>query len=276
MSLRKITFLYLTVFLVLTSGCAKKEPADKVIAIINDYRMTVEDYEYESKEALRIGRLLGKMPIAKEDILDALITKELLLQEAQRLGLDKDKNFMKTIELYWEQTLIRNLMAKKTYEIEKAVVVDDSEVEEYYGKMKQRVKAEVIVCGDERLGRKLLRFEGNVARYAMMKPEQFSLKYVIPSRYYTLGDDASELEYKICNIAPRLRRAFVQIDGDWALVIVEERIPAKTLPLTEVKDDIIKNIRDRKEKEMVDRWLKSLRQKARIRVFKDVFNEVHQ
>ena len=90
-----ISFSILAVILILTA-CARKEGPEKIVATINDYEMTVEDFNYESKTVLRMGRLLGEMPVTKEDILDALISKELLLQEAQKENYESYRDLLGT------------------------------------------------------------------------------------------------------------------------------------------------------------------------------------
>ena len=114
--MRRRIYLFILIALFIT-GCAEKKGEERVIATINDYRMTVEDFNYESKEILNIGKTLGEAPVYKNEMLDALIVKEILIQEAVKAGLDKEKDFMSSIELYWEQTLLKNLLERKSKEI---------------------------------------------------------------------------------------------------------------------------------------------------------------
>ncbi|HSR35908.1 MAG TPA: SurA N-terminal domain-containing protein, partial [Desulfurivibrionaceae bacterium] len=41
-----------------------------------------------------------------EDFIQALITKELLIQEAKRLGLDREEPFRQSVQNFYEQSLI--------------------------------------------------------------------------------------------------------------------------------------------------------------------------
>ncbi len=121
----------------LASGCTVRKGSDRILATINNYKMTVEDFNYESKEILQMGRLIGDIPDTKEEILDALIVKEVLLQEAQKENLDKDKEFMRAIEMYWEQTLIKNLMKNQFSDIHNRVTVYEEEILDYYNNVLQ-------------------------------------------------------------------------------------------------------------------------------------------
>jgi len=55
------------------------------------------------------------------------IKKQILIQEAQRQGLDRKKSFMKTIERYWEQTLIKELLNEEFKRITQEVPKDKQE-----------------------------------------------------------------------------------------------------------------------------------------------------
>lgn len=107
----------LSVLLAFTAaGCGAKNIPDqsKVIAKINNYELTVEDFNSEI-DPLFANKYLSKDPIkAKEALLDELITKKVLIQQAQKEGLDKEKQFMKEIERYWEQALLKSLIRNKT------------------------------------------------------------------------------------------------------------------------------------------------------------------
>ncbi|NQT95280.1 MAG: hypothetical protein HQ572_02410 [Candidatus Omnitrophica bacterium] len=94
-------------------GCGSRPEPDKVIAKINSYDMSLEDFKNEMDYTFINER--GRL--SNDEILDLAIRRELLVQEAQRLGLDKEVSFMKTIERYWKQTLIKELLDKKSKEI---------------------------------------------------------------------------------------------------------------------------------------------------------------
>jgi len=268
-----ILFFVLAVVLSM-AACARKKTSQEIVAVVNDYKMTVEDFNYEAKDVLRMGIIIGDIPVIKKDILDALIVKELLIQEAQKRNFDKDKNFMKTIELYWEQTLIKNLLTKKSREIERAITVYENEILDYYNKMREKIKATVLMLANEKTSRKLLKFKGDVAGHAAAEPEKSSLLYVIPSRIYTLGEDSSPLENDIFEISSSKQRELISINGKWAMIVIEERIPSEPEPFSDARDEIMELIKTKKEKELMDKWIDMLRSNAHIRINKKVLNKL--
>ncbi|MFA5144149.1 MAG: hypothetical protein WC522_08325 [Candidatus Omnitrophota bacterium] len=97
------------------TGCGgKKCQESRVIAKINNYELTAADFRDEAGLLLSNAFAAGAdMEKAKERALDEIITKKVLLQAAQEESFDKDKKFMKEIERYWEQALLKLLIKKK-------------------------------------------------------------------------------------------------------------------------------------------------------------------
>ena len=119
------------------SGCGKKPEASmlKVLAKINNYDLTTEDFRDEARLSLARQYPLGESDKAKEDLLDEMIVKKLLIQEAQAHNFDKDRAFMKEIERYWEQALLKLLIKNKVQEFSQNVTVGEDEVEKEYGRI---------------------------------------------------------------------------------------------------------------------------------------------
>ena len=67
--------------------------------------------------------------------LSRVIERELLVQEAQRLGLDRDADFMGTIERFWKEALMRELLRYKSQEIVSQVRVYEPEIEERHARL---------------------------------------------------------------------------------------------------------------------------------------------
>lgn len=122
----------------LVYGCKGRAPAPPeppkgtVIARVNNYEITAEDLKERMRLMMR-GEYPARVPDeAIGNILDEMITRQVLLQEAQKENFDKDKAFMKEIERYWEQALLKLLYRKKAREISASISVTDKEVADRY------------------------------------------------------------------------------------------------------------------------------------------------
>lgn len=110
-----------------SAGCAKEPsgPGNAVLAKIGTYELTVEDFEDEAKLTASNKMLPADRRKAREELLDELIMKKVLLQEAERQHLDRGRAFMKEIERYWEQALIKMMILKKMEELSREAVTKD-------------------------------------------------------------------------------------------------------------------------------------------------------
>ncbi|MBU4457424.1 MAG: SurA N-terminal domain-containing protein [Candidatus Omnitrophica bacterium] len=130
----RIIPVLMLVFSLVLAGCSAGGGGgdERVVAQVNDYKMTVEDLKYELKNVPYDDEELLETEKGRLDYIDRLLEKEILLQEAQAQGLDREKEFMKSIENYWEQALLRLLLQQKSKEISGLIHVYDNEIEEYY------------------------------------------------------------------------------------------------------------------------------------------------
>ena len=136
----KNRFFFIFIFAICVSlfCCAQEQEEKKeILAKINDYELTLKEYEYQLVAELEMDKDFKLTSEAKKEFLDQLIEKELLIQEAKRLKLDREERFIRTIERYWEATLIRDLMDLKGKEIIERASVTEEEVKLQYEKMKQ-------------------------------------------------------------------------------------------------------------------------------------------
>lgn len=134
--LKKFSYLMaIGLIAALIPGCAKKPDKNQVVAEINNYSVTIDDFKQEAEMTI---------PGASKDlILQDIIAKELLLQEAQKMNLDKNKQFMKEIENYWKQALIKRLINIKGDEFLAMSKVSSDEIRVKYDLMAQENEGKI-------------------------------------------------------------------------------------------------------------------------------------
>jgi hypothetical protein len=128
--------LYVLLFAFL--GC-EKAPMKPAVVTINNYSISLAEFDREFRDS----------PMAKKDtrearkqFLDMLINRKLILQEAQKLGLDKDAEFLKSIERFWEQSLLKAYLDRKTQEVAGQIFISDFAVEQAYKNLQAEGKTE--------------------------------------------------------------------------------------------------------------------------------------
>jgi hypothetical protein len=139
--MRRITLaVILAAAMILSGGCGSSpetgSPGDRPVATINDYHLSREAFQRQLASELELDPAYKLTDDAKRRFLDSLIRKELLIQEAVRLKLDREPAFTAAIEKYWEATLIRDLLDRKGREISGTTTVTEAEIEARYAAMR--------------------------------------------------------------------------------------------------------------------------------------------
>ena len=136
----KMVFVVILISGFIFAGCSSERNGgdEGVVAQVNDYKMKADDLRYDLKHTPYDEKSLLETKEGRKEYVNQLLEKEVLLQEAQRLGLDREKDFMKSIEGYWEQALLKILLERKSDEISDLTHVSDDEIEEYYSNSENR------------------------------------------------------------------------------------------------------------------------------------------
>ena len=127
--------LVMLLAVILSAGCVKKYDKNQVVAKVNDYKVTIDDFRHEAGMSIPGA--------SKELILQDIVIKELLLQEAQKMKLDKNKFFMKEIEDYWKQALIKRLITIKGEEFFALSRVSPEETLTEYKRMSEEASGKI-------------------------------------------------------------------------------------------------------------------------------------
>ncbi|MFH1457704.1 MAG: hypothetical protein ABIG31_00860 [Candidatus Omnitrophota bacterium] len=123
--MKKFTMFALSIILCACWGCSKKE---KVAIRIGDISITASEFN----DAFEEGRFQSGMELSRKDFLDATIVRKLILKEAEDLGLDSDPQVLKSLQIFWEQTLLKLALARKINEITVPINITDEEIIAFY------------------------------------------------------------------------------------------------------------------------------------------------
>jgi peptidyl-prolyl cis-trans isomerase C len=131
-------YLAILLAIVFIAGCSAKNKQKEILAKINDYEITAQEFEeaFKDSASFRQDNLESK-----KEFLDSLINQKLILQEAQKKGLDKEPGFLKAIERFWEQSLLKIALDAKTKEIANTLKTSDAEAKEAYDKLPDSEKS---------------------------------------------------------------------------------------------------------------------------------------
>ena len=122
--MRKIIVLVLAALLI--SGCTWFKEKEKPAIKIGRVKISPEEFqmEFELSNFAKSGK--------KKEFLDLFISRKLILLEAEKLGLDKDREFLRDVQDFWEQSLLKITLGRKMKELISGINISEGEVKSYY------------------------------------------------------------------------------------------------------------------------------------------------
>jgi peptidyl-prolyl cis-trans isomerase C len=112
-------------FFILGFPLASSVSANTELARINSKVITLEEFNEKYQENLKF---FPAQPPSKESVLDDLIKRELAIQEAKKLNLDKDPDVQERMETVLYQAVLERQLSKQFEKI----FINDDEAEAFY------------------------------------------------------------------------------------------------------------------------------------------------
>ena len=244
------------------SGCAEnKTVKDKVVATVNGEPIFVKDFKRAVELKLKRDPMFRVTPETLKNVINVLIDKKLLIQQAREEKLDQTKRFIDTIQTFWEQTLIRDLLSLKDKDIGKNIATNGKEVLDLYEKISHQKTFQVMKSPDKIFITELLK----------AKPESIEWEETIGPVGY---EDIS---------SPLLRRAFNLKKGEtlilkeadtYYLFYLAKDTAISVPPLSEMRDKITQKILKRKKRQLCKEWLNSVKNTSDISVNDNILKGV--
>lgn len=123
----------------LITACSRKTDQHEEIATVNDTPILLNEFQKEVALASQRDPTLKINRKSIENLLESMIKKRLMIQEAVKMGLSEDEHFRETIKTFWEQTLIRQLINAKTKEWPEILFVNEAEIKQHYERMRHKL-----------------------------------------------------------------------------------------------------------------------------------------
>lgn len=221
-------------------------PLSREAVKVNGHVITDEEFRkaYEERAST------SPVPPDEKKFLDDLVTREILIQEAERLGLDRKEAFRRSIQNYYEQTLLKNLTQSTMSDIR--VSVSEQEISSYYESMGKVYELTVITLPTEHEANQAIRnFPSGRAEKKILHVDEIPpgmLDYV--------------LTLKVGEVSPRT----VPCEKGFFVFRLDGYKKGPVPPLDAVREEIRKTIEARKRQAEMEKWLEGLRKNSRITI----------
>lgn len=240
----KYLFIILTIILAITAATIvfiwPDQPKEKkdILVTINGHDISRTDMQEEGRTGSHHG--------SGSDFIDSVITKQLLIEEAQKLSIDKEPSFRKELKEYYEQSLIKVLMERENTSLQ--VQVSDKDVDNYlnsFGKTYTFMRLKT-----------------------MEPPSVESLKkqgMVHSARFEDLSEN---LQLVIASLKPgKMAMEFETGNENYAVLL--DKIEGSTeRPVSIDPIKVRKTLAEHKRRQQINNWINDLRKKASVTIHK--------
>lgn len=252
--------------LLVGAGCRSQEAREssEAVAFVNGHPIPAEDLRREIELRRRNDPDFKPTPEAIREQIEVLVTRRLLIQEAQDRRLTEDQRFTRTIRTFWEQTLVRLLLERFHDEIQSLTPVTDADIDRYYAQMGYKATLQVLDAPT--------REQALAAAQTLREGGQVAWSQTIgPVRYDELRAEPLEETFAL---NPGEVKVFSHENGrNWVVRLsAKEADPAP--PLEEVRPKIEALLRARNERRAFDRWLSEKRAAAKVELRPEHFEKV--
>ncbi len=125
---KKIILLFICLLITSCGYFEEKEPA----IIIDNIKIGADEFQKQYQSFV----VNVDDSLAKEEFLETFVARKLILREAEKMGLDKDPQFLSSIQDFWEQTLLKLILSRKIRDLSRDIKITEEEIKEYYNQHK--------------------------------------------------------------------------------------------------------------------------------------------
>jgi peptidyl-prolyl cis-trans isomerase C len=277
---------------------------EHIIAQVNEEQIPIEEFDREFKELILEPGKEGKgtdLGNLKQAYLDQVIERKILVQEARRLGIKVSPEELKqaiseikmdypgegfgeklglkgmTLE-EWKARLEEKLLAEKVIRsaFHSQEKIDEKEAFQYYEnhrssfQISQKVRTRQIVVADGEEAIQILKrlkkgesFE-KVAMEKSLGPEKAQGGDL---GYFSKGEKPTEFDH-VFNMEVGAISEVIKSPYGYHIFKLEEKIEPRQIPFGEAKLGILQELEQKKGEENYQRWLKSIKGKAKVKINK--------
>jgi peptidyl-prolyl cis-trans isomerase C len=258
--------------LLFLTGCTPP-PEEGVVALVNGRQITQTEFEARWGELAEATKARYEKEGGKRRFLDELITRELLMQEARKLGLDQNDAIRDRAQRYKEQLILDELLKDR---IKAKIELSSEELDAFYEQHAQelltplKVRVSQMLLPNISAAKDLERQINQGGHFA-----QFAQRYSIDEKSKAKGGDLGpyrkdlvvpEVDEVIQTLKPGFVSAPIKTDAGYYLVMVSSLDTEIIQADVAVRERLRQELLNEKRRKRFDDVIVDIRAKATIRL----------
>ena len=118
-------------------GAASPKKTGQTVAEVNGSAITTDEFKAEVENLPPYLRPMAETPDGKKELLDTMIVREIIMQQAKKDGLDKSPAVLAKIEELKQRVIVEAFLKKK---IEEQANLSDADLKKFYDENKDKFK----------------------------------------------------------------------------------------------------------------------------------------
>ncbi len=275
--------------LALLGGCQSKTTQEgkkdqqkqgQTLAEVNGSIITTADFKKEVETLPPYLRPMAETPDGKKELLDTMIVREIIMQQATKDGLDKSQEVADKLQELKKRVIVEAFLKKK---LEEQVTISDAELQKFYDQNKDKLKtgdqvrASHILVKSEKEAQDVLdqlKKGGNF--------EDLARKYSIDAAkikggdlgWFSKGSMIPEFEKVAFAMKEGETSGIVKTKFGYHIIKVTGKRAAGIRPFAEVKDDLKAKLLPEKQQQFFQKLKDDLKKNAKFSVKEDVLNGI--
>ncbi len=265
------------------SLCAcKPAPTEKakttgtVLAEVNGNAITTDDFKAEIDKLPPYLKPMVQSEEGKKELLDSMIVRQIILEQAKKDGVDKDKEVSDRMEDLRKRLIVETYLKKK---VEKEAQISDQEMKKFYDENKDKFKAgdqvkasHILVKTEKEATDILAQLKGGA------KFEDLAKKFSTDSTaskggdlgWFPKGAMVPEFDKVAFNLKEGEMSGIVKTQFGFHIIKVTGKRPAGITPYEEVKEQIKSNLLPAKQQEIFTKMKEEMKKSAKISIKDEV------
>ena len=258
--------------LLFLTGCTPP-PEEGVVALVNGRQITQTEFEARWGELAEATKARYEKEGGKRRFLDELITRELLMQEARKLGLDQNDAIRDRAQRYKEQLILDELLKDR---IKAKIELSSEDLDAFYEQHAQelltplKVRVSQMLLPNISAAKDLERQINQGGHFA-----QFAQRYSIDEKSKAKGGDLGpyrkdlvvpEVDEVIQTLKPGFVSAPIKTDAGYYLVMVSSLDTEIIQADVAVRERLRQELLNEKRRKRFDDVIVDIRAKATIRL----------
>jgi len=256
-----------------TKAEAKKD--GQVLVEVNGASITTTDFNRELKNLPEYLKAMADTPEGRKEMLDTMVIRELILQQATKDGLDKSADIEEKLKDLKKRLIVESFLKKK---VETESQVSDADLQKFYEQNKdkfktgEQIRASHILVKTEKEAKDILaqiKAGGNF--------EELAKKYSVDSSaakggdlgWFGKGSMVPVFEKAALSLKEGQVSGVVKSDFGYHIIKLTGKRAAGVRPLEEVKDQIKGAIMPTKQQEVFQKIKEELKKGATITIKED-------